>query len=804
MTKDKKQKSSTARSRSQRGRWARFRQNPAQVNRAVLLVVALALALIILPKGGLIPASYMPGDIASRDVKSPRDLLVEDERLTRAKRDSAAQDVPLVYRFDKGAGEGAVGRMQRGLDFLTQRLGDTELYAIEDLLPRLEADFGVPLTGADYEPLMELPLDYGLVRQITSRLRPLFERPTVASYQSFVEDRRQGIVVHDRDTGQEVDIRWLDRVSGLNDVLQEAERELAQLEDLTADQQQILLTLVQQQLRPSLVFDQQETQVRREQARAQVTPVLFQIKRGEMVVREGERVTADQILKLQALRDSGRSGHSLQSALGLFVCILLLIFSGFMFAKGNIRKFKPDVRDLLFLATVLICLFVLIKISILVSVGMGSVFSLIDTTTYYYAIPFALAAMLVRIVLNSETAMIVAIGSSLLVGVLFGNSLVLALYALVGSIVGAHGVRYCQQRTTLYRAGLWIGLANVALLFGLHLLAGRGFEVQLLYKLGFGFAGGLVSAVIVTGTIPLVESLFKYTTDIKLLELANMNAPVLRQLMIQAPGTYHHSILVGNLAESAAESIHANPLLARVAAYYHDIGKIRKPLYFIENTGGQRNKHDKLAPSMSALILTSHVKDGVDLARESKLGSELIDIIQEHHGTTLIKFFYERALFQSQSNPGVQQIDECDYRYPGPKPQTKEAALIMLADAVEAASRTLADPTPSRIQGMVKKLINNIFIDGQLNECNLTLKDLTQIGKSFTRVLSSSFHHRVDYPEPVHIVKVKADPAQGITTREKDKLGSANSDRKPAEKTQDFEEAATPGSRKNLKHLRQV
>lgn len=801
MTKEKKQKSA-ARSRFQQGRWARFRQNPAQVNRAVLFVVAVLLALIIVPKGGLIPASYKPGDIASRDVKSPRDLLVEDTQLTRAKQETAAQEVPLVYRFDRGAGERAVERMQRGLDFLAQRLGDSELYAIEDLVPRLEADFGVPLTGADYKPLMELPLDYRLVRQITGQLRPLFERPTVASYQGFVEDRRQGIVVLERDTGEEVNIRWLDRVSGLNDVLKEAERQLSQLTELTADQQQVLLTLVQQQLRPSLVYDQQETQARREQARAQITPVLFQIKRGEMVVREGERISADQILKLQALRDSGRDGHSLQSALGLFVCILLLMFAGFVFARGNIRKFKPDARDLLFLATVLVCLFVLIKISIFVSVGLGSVFSLIDTSTYFYAIPFALAAMLVRIVLNSETAMVVAIGSSLLVGVLFGNSLIMAFYALVGSIVGAHGVRYCQQRTTLYRAGLWIGLTNVALLFGLHLLAGRGLEMQLLYKLGLGFTGGLISAVIVTGTIPLVESLFKYTTDIKLLELANMNAPVLRQLMIQAPGTYHHSILVGNLAESAAESIHANPLLARVAAYYHDIGKIRKPLYFIENTGGQRNKHDKLAPSMSALILTSHVKEGIDLARESKLGSELIDIIQQHHGTTLIKFFYERAL--SQADPGVQQIDECDYRYPGPKPQTKEAALIMLADAVEAASRTLTDPTPSRIQGMVKKLINNIFIDGQLNECNLTLKDLNQIAKSFTRVLSSSFHHRVDYPEPVHIVKVKADPVQGVTSREKDRLSSANSDRKPTEKSQDFEETVTAGSASSLKHLRQV
>ncbi|MCK4502567.1 MAG: HDIG domain-containing protein, partial [Desulfuromonadales bacterium] len=255
----------------------------------------------------------------------------------------------------------------------------------------------------------------------------------------------------------------------------------------------------------------------------------------------------------------------------------------------------------------------------------------------------------------------------------------------------------------------------------------------------------------------------------------------------------------GNLAEAAAEAVNANPLLTRVAAYYHDIGKIKKPLYFIENSGGQRNKHDKLAPSMSALILTSHVKDGVDLAREHKLGSEIIEIIQQHHGTGLIKFFYERA--KSQADPEVQQIDERDYRYHGPKPQTREAALIMLADAVEAASRTLTDPTPARIQGMVQKLINNVFIDDQLNECDLTLKDLNLIAKSFNRILSGSFHHRVDYPEPVHIVREKNGDNDLNAVKEKVKNKSANTDRKPPETTQDPEAVAATDCSEDLKRL---
>ncbi|MCD4689220.1 MAG: HDIG domain-containing protein, partial [Desulfuromonadaceae bacterium] len=329
---------------------------------------------------------------------------------------------------------------------------------------------------------------------------------------------------------------------------------------------------------------------------------------------------------------------------------------------------------------------------------------------------------------------------------------------------------------------------------------GHGLNSQLLYKAGFGLAGGFICALLVTGLVPLAESLFKYTTDIKLLELANMNTPALRELMIQAPGTYHHSIIVGNLAEAAAETISANPLMARVAAYYHDIGKVRKPLYFVENIGAQENRHDKLSPSMSALILMSHVKDGVDAARANKLGEDLVDIIRQHHGTALIKFFYDKA--KKLSGSGAQQVDECDYRYPGPKPQTREAALIMLADAVEAASRTLTDPTPARIQGMVQKIINNIFIDGQLDECELTLKDLHNIAKSFNRILSGIFHHRIDYPEPVHKEREKDSSKKETTKKEQSKRKSSDdSTGEPPKEQTDRGNEPKKGSTEDLKRL---
>lgn len=765
----------------------------------LLVSVGLLLTLIIVPKGGFIPDYHSPGDIASRDIKSPRDLLVEDKPLTQAKREEAWTAVLPVYDFDTTAGGKAVERIRSGLELLQYSQAAFDPPSQEELRPQLESDFGVPLTLAEYQALLQLPHDQQISELAGQLLSKVFHRPIVANLQVFEADRERGILARALASGEHLKENQVNTATGLSEALEQAKHLLGEIPSLSAVQHQTLLKLVQQQLRPNLTYNQLETEKRRQQARDDVKPVLFQVKKGEMIVREGARITADQILRLRAIRESGRDNRSLQTAMGLLLCILLIIYIGFHFAQGNIRKFRPDSRDLLFLSAVFLALFVLIKVAIFIATGLGNTFAYVDSSAYYYAIPFAIGAMLVRIVLNSETALLFAVLCALLVGVLFGNSLLMTLYALASGLVGANGVRQCQERSTLYRAGMWVGLTNAALLIGIHFLAGRSLELQLAWKVCFGLFSGLLSAVFVNGTIPLVESFFKYTTDIKLLELANMNSPILRQLMIEAPGTYHHSILVGNLVEAAAEAINANPLLARVAAYYHDIGKIKKPLYFIENAGGQRNRHDRLAPSMSGLILTSHVKDGVELAREHKLGAELVDIIQQHHGTALIKFFYDRA--KNQTDPEKPQPDERDYRYHGPRPQTREAALIMLADAIEAASRTLQDPTPARIQGMVQKLINNIFTDGQLDECELTLMDLHLIAKSFNRVLAGSFHHRVDYPEPVHIVRDKNEKNGREACLEKSAEEHENTDREPPEETKDPEASTAKGSAEDLKRL---
>ncbi|MGB9698872.1 MAG: HD family phosphohydrolase [Thermodesulfobacteriota bacterium] len=430
--------------------------------------------------------------------------------------------------------------------------------------------------------------------------------------------------------------------------------------------------------------------------------------------------------------------------LGHGILVALLLFVLFIFSRANIRKFQFRDKDLLFLTTLLVGMLIIARLSIEVFPFLGQALPEIPPGAYVYGIGLAAGGMLVRILLNSETALIFAAWISIFGGLLLDNNLFLAIYFFIGSVLGAHSVEYSENRGILLKAGAKVGIANAGMILAQNFISNQFNFYELSFSLLFGFLGGVVAGGVALGILPLLEWTFGYTTNIKLLELANLNHPLLKRMILEAPGTYHHSIVVSTMAEAAARAVNANPLLARVSAYYHDIGKISKPLYFVENQGYHQNKHDKLEPSLSSLILISHVKEGVELAREYKLGEKIQNIIQQHHGTSLISFFYQKA--KDIEDPEMEQVNEEAYRYHGPKPQTKEAGLVLLADAVEAASRSLAHPTPARLQGLVQRIINNVFLDGQLDECELTLKDLHQIAKCFNTILTSIHHHRVEYP----------------------------------------------------------
>jgi putative nucleotidyltransferase with HDIG domain len=349
--------------------------------------------------------------------------------------------------------------------------------------------------------------------------------------------------------------------------------------------------------------------------------------------------------------------------------------------------------------------------------------------------------MLVSLLFDFHTAITFSFTVSLLTG-LWLHDAAFTIYAFVGSITAAFSVIRCKKRSALLRGGSYVIAVNVLSVIIILLFKGELFAAKAPPSILFAAIGGIGVTAIVSLLLPILEYSFKVTTDISLLEFLDLDQPIMKNLMVSAPGTYHHSVIVGNLAESAAEAVGVNPLLARVSAYYHDIGKIKMPDYFVENQSGSISKHDKLTPHMSSMIIVNHVKEGIELAKQNKLPEPIIDIIEQHHGTMMVSYFYQKAKEQGED---VTPVEE-DYKYHGPKPQTRVAALLMMADAVEAASRVLTDPTPARIASLVDRIINHIFIDGQLDECELTLKDIHEVKKRFSYILTGIFHKRIDYP----------------------------------------------------------
>lgn len=355
-------------------------------------------------------------------------------------------------------------------------------------------------------------------------------------------------------------------------------------------------------------------------------------------------------------------------------------------------------------------------------------------------IPFTLIPMLSILLFNNlEIAFLATIATSVSVASLSNNPFQLGLMFLISGIFSIILVQGARKRITIIRTGFIVGIIQAVSLIFIERFWIRMPDRYLVLMLN-----GIASSIIVLGILPVFEYLFKTFTNISLLELADFHHPLLQRLILEAPGTYHHSLMVGNLCDTACNAVGANALLARIGAYYHDIGKLSKPDYFSENQNVKESKHDALSPAMSKLIIMNHVKEGVDLAKKYRLNPALMDFIQQHHGTGLVYYFYRRALENLEEN---QEIKEEIYRYPGPKPNTKETAIVLLADSVEAATRSLRDPAPAKIEEMVHKVINNKFIEGQLDECDLTLKDLEIISAVFIRILSGIYHSRVVYPE---------------------------------------------------------
>ncbi len=495
-----------------------------------------------------------------------------------------------------------------------------------------------------------------------------------------------------------------------------------------------------------------ETDERRLKARSNIKNVIIKVQAGESIIRSGDRFEPWHLMVIDGILKEKLKINRYLKFFGVFCFVNLFLLVVYYFAAKYIRKFHPNRKDLVFLGFSLLLFLVILRVGAFIGASLRDTLPFsVGEGTLYYAIPIAAGAMLVRFILNSETSFVFAVILSLLSGVFLDNSLELTLYYLISSVFAAHVIAHAEKRSRVLACGLQTGMVNALTIFSLNLVsivsisAGHYDTSQIAVNMLCGIFAGFFTAILVLGLSPLMETFFNYTTDIRLLELANMSHPLLKEMIVRAPGTYHHSQLVGILSEAAAQAIGANPLLARVGSYYHDIGKMKKAQYFIENQKGGVNPHDRLNPSMSALIIESHVKDGLDMAREYKLPQRIADMIPQHQGTKLIGFFYNKA--KKQADPALGNVEEKDYRYPGPKPQTREAGIIMLADTIEAAVRSMPEKSPVKIQMMVEKLVNQHFVDQQLDECELTLRDLHLIVDAFVKILIGIYHQRVEYPE---------------------------------------------------------
>lgn len=432
--------------------------------------------------------------------------------------------------------------------------------------------------------------------------------------------------------------------------------------------------------------------------------------------------------------------------------VFLVIYTIHRFALTGLRQYRPKIKDLITLFVLLVISLFSTAVGRVLAQSLSAYFGQITPESLYFAIPFAAAGILIQALMGLQYSFIFSLSLSFILAVYFPQEIILAPLALSTSLVACLSMTKFRTRSAYLKAGFSVVLISIPFVLSSLLLVPDPTFLDLVVRLAAAIIGGITCAFVVAGTAPILEYLGDYVTDISLLEIATLDHPLLKELSIQAPGTWNHSMVIGMMVEAAADETKANPIVARVGAYYHDIGKMKKPLYFVENQARGENRHEKLSPSMSALIIKSHVKEGLELAGKHRIPQIIQDLIPQHHGTSLIEYFYDKACKEAQETAtdgqAPAEVDETLYRYPGPRPQTKEAGILMLADGIEAATRSISEPTPDRIQGLVQKMLNKTFASGELDECELTLKDLHKIAKAFTRVLSGIYHQRIAYAEP--------------------------------------------------------
>jgi len=714
----------------------------------LLIAITLVLSINLFPDKILLEE----GQICSKDILSPGDFEFVDLEETQNLKEKAAKSIKEVYDLNLANIENVENQI------------DTLFLKIEEYKKRIDESSKDPnnnlteddsrLTDNELNKMAnEINDNLGLYisEQVMVNLLQLdnlsLEKLRIDIKNSMRKIMEQGIKIDDLENAKKQLIREISEIS------------------LDHHDALIASDIATSLLLPSLFLNKEDTEKRRQEATASVDDVIRTIQKGQIIIRNGDVATSEDIAILNALGLKNPKVY-FSNIVGIImitgIC-LLVVFLYLIYFYPDIYK---NINKLILLSIISIFVVLLAKIAIQAS---------------GYLMPIASASMLIAISLNSNIAILITVILSLLTGFIPGGGLNYILVSVISGIVAIYSIRKATQRSSLTRAGLIIAVANIFNISALSLINNEGYYLILQNNL-WGVLNGFLAVILTIGILPFLESYFDITTSFKLMELSNPNQPLLKKMILEAPGTYHHSIVVGNLSETAAEEIEGNGLFARVGAIYHDIGKIKRPYFFTENQEAYKNIHDKMEPSLSALVIASHVKEGLELAKKNKLPKDIIDIIAQHHGTGLITYFFHRALKENGSD--VDAVAEENYRYSGPKPQTKEAGIILLADSLEAATRSLTNPTATRIKTLVKEIIQKNLENGQLDECDLTLKDLDKIGDSFSRILTGMFHSRVEYPDEDLIKKIKEEKKNNGNSNKKSAENNKAKSKKDKRKTQ--------------------
>lgn len=675
-------------------------------SKLLIFIGAILLLNIIFPPPAM-PQRYdiATGEIAPYNIIAPYDFFIpKDEQTLSEEREEIARRIPPVFELDNAVLSEVILNID-GLERVIDSMRN---------LP-VSRDSIIHLAQRQYA------LNEGVIAYL---LRNNHKRIFLRLRNSFAEVYATGIV-----DLKNADYRIIAITSGFQETVESLDRlySVDEAENIVAmGQRAEYRSLVQFFITPNITFNKERTDERIDGVFENVPKTKGKILRGEIIAEKHKRVDAGTMEKILALESTYISIGTWEIAKSLLfrnILYLAIFFLLFKFDSTTGSKLFTG-KNLYFVALLSAAYLIIGKITYAANV--------------VYLTPVAFFIFLFALYFNFYVGMLFAFLFAAIFGIVL-NSVGIFTFLFVSGIVAAFSSQTINSRLAFYRPLVYLALANVAaILFTDVYLAERGITLV-------SIGAGVVNSVLVTLSfvlfLPLFERLFDFTTDLTLLELGNLNLPLFKDMAIEAPGTYHHSIIVGNLAEAGARYIGADPVLARIGAYYHDIGKLKKPEYFIENQIGIRNPHDTLKPQMSALVIISHVKDGIEMAKRMKLPRKVVEVIEQHHGTTMIELFYRKALEDSADT------DQDSYRYPGPRPKTKETALVMLADSVEAAARGERNITVAKLQKIVKENIEKKFNDGQLDDCPITRHDLEQVKTAFMPILTGVFHPRVDYEQ---------------------------------------------------------